>query len=552
MLSVLGITGNNEVKSQVDSTTLDNVNITSVVTLNAGTRYIMKKFCYVKNGGTLVIPAGTIIQGDKGDLVNNVLPGCLIVERGGKLVANGTAAQPIIFTSRQAPGFRGPGDWGGIILLGKASINTVSGADTNAIEGMPTGVILYYGGHVDTDSSGVMKYVRIEFPGINLTGTSGNEINGLTMGGVGSKTVLENIQVSYCGDDSFEWFGGTVNAKYLISYKQVDDIFDTDNGYRGKVQFALGVVDSNIADASGTNGFESDNNANSPSNYNSPRTKPIFSNVTLQGPYRRLNTVPNPNHQRGNHIRRNTLLNCFNSIVSSFKVGVRFDGSGVANACNGDTIRYRNNIYAGNLTLADTAGMGGNGFNGPNWLQTPAFSNRVYSLNDSLRLTNPWGFENGGSWVPQASSPALTGASFSDPNLSDPFFTPVTYVGAFGTTDWTAGWANFNPINYIIGIQQVSSQVPAAFNLQQNYPNPFNPVTNIKFDMPHAGYAVVTVFNTLGEVVATLVNQPLNVGTYKVDFDGANLSSGVYFYRLNVRSADNFEWTETKKMILVK
>ncbi|HEY3250313.1 MAG TPA: T9SS type A sorting domain-containing protein, partial [Ignavibacteria bacterium] len=232
--------------------------------------------------------------------------------------------------------------------------------------------------------------------------------------------------------------------------------------------------------------------------------------------------------------------------------GTRLDGQGVANACNGDTIRFRNNIYAGNLTLADTANMGGNGFNAINWLTTPSFSNRVYNVNDSLRLTNPWGFENGGNWVPQANSPALTGASFTDPNLLDPFFTPVTYVGAFGLVNWTIGWAEFNPLNYVIGIQQISSEVPASFSLSQNYPNPFNPNTNIKFSIPRAGFVTLKIYNSLGEEVKTLVSQDLNIGTYKVDFNALNLSSGIYFYRIRVKAEHNFEWAESRKMMLVK
>jgi hypothetical protein len=535
----------------VDSTTLNSNNITSTLTLSAGTRYILKQFVYVKAGATLVIPAGTIIQGDKGNSGANILPGCLIIERGAKIYANGTAQQPIIFTSRIAPGLRGPGDWGGVILLGKARINTVSGADTNAIEGFPANVTpAYYGGQDDNDSSGVMRYVRIEFPGINLTGVSGNEINGLTMGAVGSKTVLEYIQVSYSGDDSFEWFGGNVNCKWLIAYKGVDDDFDTDNGYRGKNQFLLGIRDSNIADVSGSNGFESDNNANSPSNYNSPRTRPLYSNVTIVGPLRTLTTPINSNFKRGGHLRRNTQTDIYNSIIMGYPVGLRLDGNGVANECLNDTMQLRNNIFAGNTTLADTAGITVP-FNAINWLTTASFNNRVYNVNDSLKLTNPYGYENGGSWVPMGGSPALSGSAFSNPNLSDPFFTNVSYVGAFGATDWTAGWANFNPLGYVIGIQQISSEVPAAFGLSQNYPNPFNPTTNIKFELPVSGFAVLKIYDVIGREVKTLINGQLTVGTYKADFDASQLTSGVYFYRLTVKSASS-EWTQTRKMMLVK
>ncbi len=525
-----------------DSTTLNNNNITSNVTLNAGTKYIMKGFVYVKSPAVLTIPAGTIIYGDKSTT------GTLIIERGAKISAIGTASQPIVFTSRIAPGLRGPGDWGGVILLGKATINTVGGADTAAIEGLPVSTApAYYGGNDDNDNSGTMRYVRIEFPGINLSGVSGNEINGLTMGGVGRGTTLEYIQVSYSGDDSFEWFGGTVNCKYFIAYKGVDDDFDTDNGFRGKCQYFLGIRDSNIADVSGSNGFESDNNANNPNNFRNPRTAPIFTNVTLIGPKRTSTTPINPNFTRCEHIRRNSKLSCYNSIYMGYPVGIRFDGTGVANAFNGDSMAIKNLIIAGMTTLADTTAMAGNGFNGPNFVNTPAFANRVLTNNTDVMLTNPYGYENNGNWLPLTGSPALTGANFTYSQLLDPFFTATTYVGAFGTINWTSGWAQFNPMNYNVGINLISSEVPVLYTLNQNYPNPFNPSTKINFSLPKSSLVTLKVFDITGREVANLLNEKLNVGTYEFDFNAGNLNSGIYFYRIN---ADGF--TATKKMMLIK
>ena len=525
-----------------DSTTLNNNNITSNVTLNAGTRYILKGFVYVKAPATLTIPAGTVIYGDK------ATTGTLIVERGAKLNANGTANQPIIFTSRLAPLQRGPGDWGGIILLGKARINTVSGADTAAIEGLPGTIApAYYGGQDDNDNSGVLRYMRIEFPGINLTGVSGNEINGLTMGGVGRGTITEYIQVSYCGDDSFEWFGGTVNGKYLISYKGVDDDFDMDNGFRGRLQFLLGIKDSNIADVSGSHGFEVDNNANSPNNFNGPRTQPLLSNATMIGPKRDTSSVVNPNHKRGFHIRRNMLGSWYNSVIMGYPDAMLFDGSGVGNACFGDTVQIRSMLYAGNKGGFKTTNTGSNFTDATAWINTAAFNNRVFALNSQVLLTNPYGYANG-NWTPLAGSPALTGGNFTYPNLSDPYFTSTTYVGAFAQgSDWTATWSQFSPETYTIGIKQIASEVPQAFTLKQNYPNPFNPSTKINFALPKAGIVTLKVYDITGKEVANLVNQNLSVGTYEYDFNASNLTSGIYFYTLKT---GNF--TETKKMMLVK
>ncbi|KAF0215595.1 MAG: hypothetical protein FD178_1617 [Ignavibacteria bacterium] len=204
-------------------------NITTNQTLTSDKTYLLKGIVRVMPGATLTIQPGTIIYGE------NTSQGSLIVKPGGKIMAEGTADKPIVFTSEfKKPGAtKTPnyGDWGGIILLGNAPINVAGGKAL--IEGPGD----EYGGTVADDNSGVLKYVRIEYPGIAYS--LNNEINGLTLGGVGSKTKLEYIQVSYSGDDSFEFFGGTVNAKYLIAYRGWDDDFDTDFGYSGKLQFLI-------------------------------------------------------------------------------------------------------------------------------------------------------------------------------------------------------------------------------------------------------------------------------------------------------------------------
>ncbi len=540
--------------SQIDSTTLNSSSITTTVWLHSNTRYIMKGFNYVRNGGTLAIEPGTVILGD------TTTKGTLIIERGGKLFADGTVNQPIVFTSRLEPGQRKTGNWGGIVVCGRSGINTVSGADSAEVEGWGPGLGPIYGGQprIDDDSSGVIRYVRIEFSGINLSGISGNEINGLTLAGVGSRTIIDYVQVSYCGDDSYECFGGTVNLKHLIAFKGIDDDWDTDNGYRGKIQFGLSVRDSGIYDVSTSNGFESDNNANSPSNYNGPRTKPIYSNMTVVGPFITTNLNLNTLWGRGGHLRRNTLTSIYNSIIMGWRAGLRFDGSGVHNACTGDTMQHRYNVYAGNLRIADSAG---GSFGATAWLQTSSFNNTFYATSSEVMLTNPYAVypdpsgTSCSNWMPLAGSPVLTGADFSNPNLSG--FEVVTYKGAFGTTNWTTGWSQWDPKNYQlppIGIQLISSELPNRFELSQNYPNPFNPVTNINFSLPKSGFVTLKVFNMLGQEVASIVNGIQQAGTYKADFNANKLPSGVYFYTIKVVTNENSSsvWTDTKKMILIK
>ena len=545
---IILISSSGKAFSAIDSTTLNSSSITGNTVLNRSTTYYLKGFNYVQNGAVLVIEAGTKIYGDFNT------KGTLIIQRGGKIFANGNANDPIVFTSQKPAGLRAAGDWGGIIILGRSGINTASGSDSAEIEGFGPGLGPIYGGQprIDNDSSGVFRYVRIEFPGINLTGISGNEINGLTMGGVGSRTVIEYVQVSYSGDDSYEWFGGTVNCKHLIAFKGLDDDWDTDNGYRGKVQFGLSVRDSGLVDISTSNGFESDNNVNTPTNYNSPRTKPIFSNMTVIGPYGQIGWSLNSLWGRGGHLRRNTLLSAYNSIIMAWRVGLRVDGSGVGNAATGDTIQIRNTILAGNIRLADSTGTGS--FSPQQWLQTPAYANTVFTDNSSVQLTAPFNIypdvplpaNNVNNWIPLSGSPALSGASFSNPNLSG--FENVSYRGAFGTDNWTANWAQFNPKNYtVIGINQISSSVPEKFSLEQNYPNPFNPSTNLEFGISKSGYVSLKIYDVLGKEVVTLVNANLQPGTYKYDFDASGLTSGIYYYTLRTQGL-----TETKRMSLIK
>lgn len=212
-------------------------------TLPKGT-YLLKGWVYICDGATLTIEPGTVIKGDKGTKA------ALIAERGGRLVAQGTAAEPIVFTSAQPAGERRPGDWGGIILCGRARNNQTE----MTIEGGPRSK---HGGDDDADDSGVLSYVRCEFAGYPFQ--TDMEINGITFGSVGSGTKLDHIQVSYSNDDSYEWFGGTANAEYLVAYHGWDDDFDTDNGFSGKVQFCLAVRNPKLADQSVSNGFESDN-----------------------------------------------------------------------------------------------------------------------------------------------------------------------------------------------------------------------------------------------------------------------------------------------------
>ncbi len=521
--------------SPVDSILEGNINSDAFLTNSK--RYLLRGFVNINSPVTLTIQPGTIIYGEKSS------KGTLIINRGAKLIADGTQNQPITFTSQQAKGLRGPGDWGGIIITGFATINVPGG--TAVIEG-GTGTV--YGGGAtpnDDDNSGTLRYVRIEYPGIAFL--PDNEINGLTMGGVGRGTTIEHIQVSFSGDDSYEWFGGTVNAKYLIACNGVDDDFDTDFGYRGKIQFAFGLRNPNIADISGSNGFESDNDGTG--TFNTPRTQPWFTNFTIVGPMNDTSAVVNPNFRRGAHLRRSTQTSIYNSIVMGYPIGLLIDGANSANAALGDTLQIRNSIWAG-LRAGNGIITNASGFNVNTWFNNASYGNRTFIQPSEVGLTDPFNLSNPNP-IPTSLSSAVSGASFTNARLQDPFFTPTSYIGAFSPTDvrWDAIWTNYKPdsTNYVTGIETNVGYIPSEFKLDQNYPNPFNPSTFISYSLPNSGNVSIKVYDVIGREVAEIVNEFQTAGKYVVSYSANSLSSGIYFYRLTSGS-----YTSTKKMNFIK
>ncbi|MCF8371527.1 MAG: hypothetical protein K9H64_07885 [Bacteroidales bacterium] len=374
--------------------TIPNGNL-STQTWTSGNVYLLNGWVRVPNGVTLTIQPGTIIRGDYAN------QGALIVERGGTLIADGTAANPIVFTSNQAPGSRAAGDWGGIIVLGYATINVPGG--TAIIEG---GVGSTFGGTNDADNSGILKYVRIEFPGIAFS--PNNEINGLTMGGVGSGTTLDYIQVSYSGDDSFEWFGGTVNAKHLIAFRGMDDDFDCDFGYRGMIQYGVILRDPAAADAAGdSNGFEVDNDGSGSSN--TPITQPVFSNVSVFGPQATPSTTISTYYARSMYLRRNNKIDIFNSILTAWKFGLRIkDSSTELNATNNE-LRIENCIMAGMNDWFETPFSG-------SYFMAPSRNNDTLTNNSDLMITNPYNL-TAPNFMPLSGSPVFN-ASYWGTNYS--------------------------------------------------------------------------------------------------------------------------------------
>ena len=506
--------------------------ITSDMTLTNNRTYKLVGFVRVWPPATLTIQEGTLIVGD------NASQGSLIIEPGGKINANGTEQNPIVFTSEFALAGSGGsptyGDWGGIILLGNAKINVPGG--TAEIEGPGD----TYGGNDDDDNSGVMRYVRIEYPGIAFS--LNNEINGLTFGGVGRGTTIEHIQVSFSGDDSYEWFGGTVQCKYLIAYRGWDDDFDTDFGFTGKLQFLLGVRDPEVADQSSSNGFESDNDGSG--TLNTPITSPTWWNVTLIGPLETVSTPINPLFKRGMHLRRSSRNKISNTIIMGWPTGIRLDGQNTIQAAIDGNMWIDNSIVSGwNVVAMDTVSSGGLNFNIDTWFANSG--GRTYAANTDVMLTDPFNLTNPNA-MPLAGSPALTGAD-TPPN--DGFFDPsATFVGAFGSVNWMANWTDFSPENYPVSVDENElSGLPTTFSVSQNYPNPFNPSTKIVYSVTEGSNVKLTVFDVLGREVEVLVDGFKSAGIYELNFNAENLPSGLYLYTFEAGSTKI-----TKKMTLLK
>lgn len=511
------------------TTTTVNANITSNTTWTAANVYHLIGNVAVTNGATLTIQAGTIIRGDV------TSKSCLIITKGSKIIAQGTQADPIVFTSNEEPAGNGraSGDWGGLIILGNGVINTpgtnvsCTGCGTSPNVNMIEGFAAYdatqlYGGTDNADNSGVLSYVRIEFAGVALSGTANSEINGLTLGGVGSGTKLDHVQVSFSGDDAIEWFGGAVNAKHLIAYRTLDDDFDVDFGYQGNVQYGLIVRDPNLADASKVESFECDNfNAGIG---RTPITTGTFSNITVVGPTRDGNTTPGSNlFLCAAQIRRNAGVSIFNSIFTGWPKGLQIAGS--ATQDNFQTTNVDSAAYFQN-----------------NWI--------IGATGKTVDVS--------ASTSPQTFYDAIFGSGNNDSTKTN---TNVNWVNAFpvaltSTPDFrlTAGSAAATAAAFTNAKLQVMVPVITSIEDAQQetnsisiYPNPANQSTSLTINLNEAAQANVSVYDVTGTLVLNAFSGQLKAGlnTLKINLD--NLNSGVYFVALVSNNK-----TQTSKLVVAK
>jgi hypothetical protein len=468
-------------KDSINANTTD-----KVINWTADKRYLLNGFVYVPKGVTLNIAAGTIIKG-----VN--VTAALIVEPGATINAIGTAANPIIFTSNLPAGSRSYGNWGGVLIAGTARVNLATATFQPTAEG---GIRTKYGSNdaaKDGESSGKFQYVRIEFCGYAVQPNS--ELNGLTLAGVGSGTTIDHVQVSFINDDGFEWFGGAVDMKYIISHRSWDDDFDTDNGYSGRLQFGIGTRDNSAADQSGSKAFESDNSGNAANSATvggtpeTPLTTATFSNFTLTGPAYTFSgtsqslgtgvTAVSTNYVTAAHFRRSTSISIYNSVFTGWNGGLLVDFVGTANNAKNGTLVVKNNVFAGinkntvngvtgsrkEMLYISAAGAGS---------VTPTNTVAVADSTDAFGSgigPNKWFNDNGNKRVddgtsvleaPFAASSTSFGtpnflfkttytppaATFTDAKVASSFFNKVTFIGAVGAgaDNWsTEAWIEWNP-----------------------------------------------------------------------------------------------------------
>jgi hypothetical protein len=371
--------------------------------LTANYQYLIEEGVFVggdnEQKSTLRIEAGTTLRGMPASFIS--------VMRGSQILAEGTAQKPIVFTSLATAG-RKRGEWGGLVLNGNAPINRCR-AGSAVCEAISEGIKVRevkFGGNVPQDNSGVLKYVRVEFAGYPMA--PDNELNGITFNGVGSATTVEHIQVHMNADDGIEFFGGTVNVKYVVLTENEDDSLDWDMGWQGRIQFLVADQGPDQVD----NGIEADN-LQSPMNA-SPRSRPLISNMTLLGA---------PKSGYGMLLRRGTGAEIYNTIIAGFAKGCIDidDNETFVNASTPTGIRMSHvlldckkpfELENGDLFVTET------------FLQA---QEKVQVVPAKLR-----------GWLPLAGSPALQAGTTPE----DLFFEPVEFIGAFGSENWTNGWIN--------------------------------------------------------------------------------------------------------------
>ena len=412
--------------------------ITSDTTFTADSLWLLDGAVFVAQPARLTIEAGTQIFG------RSETNGTLIISQGAQILANGTAAAPIVMTSDVEVGERARADWGGLIINGRAPLNVPGG------QGEGEGDTGIYGGDDPNDDSGHLYYVRVEFAGTEFS--PDNELNGIAFQGVGRGTEVDHIMVKFNKDDGLEFFGGTVEVKHVICFAIADDSFDWTDGWQGKGQFLIAMQMGDDAD----NGFESDNNGDN--NNLTPRSDPTLYNVTLIGdPY----DFPGDESDIGMLLREGTAATIRNFIITGFKeAAIDIDHPATYAQLSEGNLTLESGIVYGNCIVegcvdnfkpddddAEAAVPTMEYVTGaPNvYLMDPVLGAPSYlcafcpfDLIDPTR-----------NFAPRDTSPALTGMVRPAVPPNDGFFDIANFIGAVGPPgsgqdDWFMGWTDFS------------------------------------------------------------------------------------------------------------
>jgi hypothetical protein len=410
------------------TTRLISDDITYDITLEEDGEYLLRGSVFVRDGATLTIPPGVTVYGESATI------GTLIIDQGAKIYAVGTADNPIVFTSDSTAGSRSAGDWGGIIINGYATINTVDGGGGTAEGEGDTGT---YGGSDDHDCSGALRYVVVQFAGQLYS--PDNELNGIALQAVGDGTVVEYVQVHRNDDDGIEWFGGTCNARYVVITACEDDHLDWTHGARFKLQY--GIVDLTGA-ADPDRGIEADNYEFGEDN--TPRSHPIISNVTFIGA-----DDGTASGKEGMVLRRGTEAQIFNSIIHDFDIGLEIDSDSTFD--NGSNVSYtapdlsklalQGIIFSGCVT-SNAKNHTYTGSNGVTWnvdyFDTGTQSSPLYNMTATGSVI--YWVSNRDYW---SIGEALTATTIDVAALDDWFDTAGYIGGCREGYKWYEGWTSF-------------------------------------------------------------------------------------------------------------
>ena len=506
------------------SSPLGEVNITATLTLDPAKVYLLRSLVVVRNGGKLIIPAGTVIRGQSNSQSSPKQYATIVVERGGYIQIDGAVTNPVVLTSAKPIGSRDRGDWGGLVLCGKAVNNQGTDIQMEGFNNVALdNTLAKHGGINDDDNSGSINNLRIEFGGVAFE--PNKEINGLTFCSVGRNTTVNNVQVSFSGDDSYEWFGGTVNCKHIIAFRGTDDDFDTDFGYRGAVQFGIAFKDSSYYDLSWNSSsgsstsetFESDNDASGSGRL--PLTSAVFSNMTCVGPipagmtWSQLSITQKGAFRRGIRIRRNSRLSIVNSIFMGYRNFVMFDGDSVlvnsgvkSNKVSDKNDLFRNNYIYGvkasapvgatNTGLAEIS-AGGNAILLDSWIRN--------SINNNTIDTS--------KFVP--------GFLVNTNNFTAPDFRPTDLNVQPNFEYGVLGFYGVTQVKVTGKVKSVSA-----------YPNPTNGEYTVEFTSTQDFEASVFVTDLNGRIVRNISTTDVTAGNNFVNVNLSDLNSGLYFFHI--------------------